>query len=144
MTDTQRSEVPLLLPARNPCVDQCGGICCAQEAYPPFTPEEANDKEALPLGIRLVLKHMEPLKQTRRQYRAQCYFWSKKTGQCVIYAVRPQACRDFTFNGPSCQQFRRGERFEKPGRATVDDEIKLGVDVVGGQKGRKDGGSNAE
>lgn len=113
------TNVPLVLPAENPCVDQCGGICCAQEAYPPFTEEEAKDAASLPLGIRVAMWTMEKNHIHRRRAKLPCYFWVEKTGQCAIHAVRPQACREFKVNGGACQQFRRGERFKKPGRLTV-------------------------
>lgn len=44
------------------------------------------------------VKHINPLPELadgKREYRYRCKHWDPATGDCTIYDIRPQMCRDY-------------------------------------------------
>ncbi len=61
----------------------------------------------MPRAIRHIVACFDQLDPKRTQYVTPCYFLNLATRQCLIYAHRPQACRDFKPGGQVCLELRR-------------------------------------
>ncbi len=93
------------LPVLDSC-DDCGA-CCRHMIAPPFviTPErdEPAEKGVPPHLIEAFL----PRWHTRLLAPEQpCCWFDSASLRCLHYELRPDACRDFSINSPSCRASR--------------------------------------
>ena len=80
------------------------GACCANVGAPPFCDEE---RAALHAETRYIVEWYERRDPQRSQYVIPCGFLNLATRKCLIYAQRPQACRDFRPGSHLCKEHRR-------------------------------------
>jgi Fe-S-cluster containining protein len=93
------------LPVLESC-DDCGA-CCMHMVAPPFVinaqrnePEEKGVPENL-------LSELLPRWQTRLVVpESACCWFDADSLRCRHYDIRPDACRDFAINSPSCHASR--------------------------------------
>jgi Fe-S-cluster containining protein len=88
------------------CTETCHrcGACCANVGCPPFRDDEL---AALPAEMRYILEWFGRCDPQRNQDVIPCTFLNLATRKCLIYAQRPQACRDFRPGSHLCREHRR-------------------------------------
>ena len=80
------------------------GACCANVGRPPFCDEEMPTLHA---EIRYIVEWFDRRDPQRDRYVIPCCFLNLATRKCLIYAQRPQACRDFRPGSHLCREHRR-------------------------------------
>lgn len=98
-----------------PILENCEGCgaCCRMMVVPPFrrdaTIDEFQNKQ-IPQGL---LNEILPDWEVRFLLPERpCSWFDENSGRCRHYELRPEACRDFAINSPSCLACR--EKFEIP------------------------------
>jgi len=87
--------------------DECGGRCCCGESgYIYLKPKEIdNISSFLSISREMFLEKYTYKKGYKYSLKEQqisdnefeCIFFSKESGSCMIYSVRPEQCRTFPF-----------------------------------------------
>lgn len=90
-------------------LDHCDGCgaCCRHMVVPPFRRDAAVDEFALKRVPPDLLAEILPDWEVRFLLPERpCAWYDEATRRCRHYVLRPDACRDFAINSPSCHACR--------------------------------------
>jgi len=101
------------LPVLSSC-EGCGA-CCHTVGVPPFRIDRLVNEPIQKQVPDQLLQELLPAWEVRLLVSASpCLWYDPATARCRHYAIRPDACRDFERNSPSCaaarQEFPPAER----------------------------------
>jgi len=94
------------LPILESC-DGCGA-CCRTVSVPPFRIDHVVDEPHERQVPQDLIEEFLPAWHVRLFVEASpCLWFDEATRLCRHYELRPQACRDFERNSPSCCEVRK-------------------------------------
>ncbi|WP_437192693.1 YkgJ family cysteine cluster protein [Planctomicrobium sp. SH527] len=93
------------LPALDSC-DGCGA-CCHTVSAPPYQIDHVRNEPAEKGVPQALLLDILPAWEIRLLVdHSPCPWFDAANRQCQHYEIRPDACRDFEINSPSCHAVR--------------------------------------
>lgn len=92
-----------------PILDSCEGCgaCCYTVSVPPFRIDSVcNEPEQRQVPAALIEEFLPRWEVRLFVEESPCLWFDTQSLRCRHYHLRPQACRDFEINSPSCIEVR--------------------------------------